>query len=50
MQACRNNGSSEDDARDAVLACVRPYRERMREFSKMRVTGLVSNTAAVSGD
>ena len=37
MLACRNNGFSEDNARDAVLACVRSYRERMREFSKMRV-------------
>src|SRR6266542_4616618 len=35
--ACRSNGFSEDDARDAVLACVRSYRERMREFSQMRV-------------
>ena len=35
--ACRNNGFSEADARDAVLACVRSYRERMAEFSDMRV-------------
>ena len=35
--ACRSNGFSEDTARDVVLACVRSYRERMREFSKMRV-------------
>ena len=35
--ACRNNGFSEDCARDAVLACVRSYRERMAEFSEMRV-------------
>ena len=35
--ACRNNGFSEDDARDAVLACVRSYREHMAEFSEMRV-------------
>ena len=35
--ACRNNGFSEDSARDAVLACVRSYRERMVEFSQMRV-------------
>ncbi len=35
--ACRNNGFSEDDARDAVLSCVRSYRERMAEYSEMRV-------------
>ncbi len=35
--ACRNNALSEDQARDAVLACVRSYRERMAEFSEMRV-------------
>jgi uncharacterized protein (DUF2252 family) len=34
--ACRSNGLSEDDARDAVLACVRSYREHMAEFSQMR--------------
>jgi uncharacterized protein (DUF2252 family) len=35
--ASRNNGHSEIDARDAALASVRSYRERMREFSQMRV-------------
>ena len=35
--ACRNNGFSEGDARDAVLACVRSYREHMAEYSDMRV-------------
>lgn len=35
--ACRSNGFSEDTARDTVLACVRSYRERMREFSQIRV-------------
>jgi uncharacterized protein (DUF2252 family) len=35
--ACRNNGFSEEVARDAALACVRSYRERMAEFSEMRV-------------
>lgn len=35
--ACRNNAFSEDTARDAVLCCVRSYRERMREYSDMRV-------------
>jgi uncharacterized protein (DUF2252 family) len=33
--ACRNNGFSQRDARDAVLACVRTYRERMAEYSDM---------------
>ena len=37
MLAGRNNGFSEDNARDAVLACVRSYRERLREYSQMRV-------------
>jgi uncharacterized protein (DUF2252 family) len=35
--ACRNNGFSEESARDAVLGCVRSYRERMAEYSEMRV-------------
>ena len=35
--ACRNNGFSKADARDAVLACVRSYRERMAEYSDMPV-------------
>ena len=35
--ACRSNGFSEPCARDAVLACVRSYRERMAEYSQMRV-------------
>ena len=34
--ACRSNGLSEDDARDAALACARAYREHMTEFSQMR--------------
>lgn len=33
--ACRDNGFSEADARDAVLTCARSYRERMREYSEM---------------
>ena len=33
--ACRNNHLSESIARDAVLTCVRSYREHMREFSEM---------------
>jgi len=35
--ASRHNRHGENDARDAALACVRAYRERMREFSQMRV-------------
>jgi len=35
--ACRDNNFSEDIARDAVLTCVRSYRERMAEYSVMRV-------------
>lgn len=35
--ACRNNGFSEENARDAVLSCVRSYRERMAEYSQMHV-------------
>jgi uncharacterized protein (DUF2252 family) len=35
--ACRSNGFSERCARDAALACVRSYRERMAEFSQMPV-------------
>ena len=34
--ACRSNGMSEDDARDAALACARSYREHMADFSQMR--------------
>ena len=37
VAACRSNGFSEVCARDAVLACVRSYRERMAEYSQMRV-------------
>ena len=33
--ACRHNGIREDQARDAVLNCVRSYRERMEEYSEM---------------
>ncbi|WP_092048795.1 DUF2252 domain-containing protein [Planctomicrobium piriforme] len=35
--ACRNNGFSDENTRDAVLTCVRSYRERMREYSEMPV-------------
>lgn len=35
--ASRHNGFSEDAARDAVLSCVRSYRERMAEYSDMPV-------------
>jgi uncharacterized protein (DUF2252 family) len=34
--ACRNNGFSAAQGRDAVRACVRNYRERMAEFAQMR--------------
>jgi uncharacterized protein (DUF2252 family) len=34
--ASRNNGLSEKSAQDAVLTCLRAYRENMAEFSKMR--------------
>ena len=33
--ASRNNGLSEKKAREAVLACIRSYREHMAEFSEM---------------
>jgi uncharacterized protein (DUF2252 family) len=35
--ACRNNGFSDDIARDTVQACVRSYRRCMAEFSEMPV-------------
>jgi uncharacterized protein (DUF2252 family) len=35
--ACRSNGFSEGSARDAVLGCLRSYRERMAEYSEMHV-------------
>ena len=35
--ACRNDGFSHGDTRDAVLACVRSYRERMAEYSDLSV-------------
>jgi uncharacterized protein (DUF2252 family) len=38
--ACRDNGLSESVARDAVLTCVRSYREHMAEFSEMKVLDL----------
>lgn len=34
--AGRNNGFTTDESREVALACVRSYRERMREFSKMQ--------------
>jgi uncharacterized protein (DUF2252 family) len=34
--ACRSNGFGERQARDAVLSCIRSYRERMAEYSEMR--------------
>lgn len=47
--ACRNNGFSEDVARDAVLSCVRSYRERMMEYSDMRVMDVWYDAVTVSG-
>ena len=38
--ACRDNGLSESAARDAVLSCVRSYREHMAEFAEMKVLDL----------
>ncbi len=35
--ACRSNGFAASDQRDAALACVRSYRERMREYSEAPV-------------
>lgn len=35
--ACRDNGFGEADGRDAVLDCVRSYREHMAEYSEMNV-------------
>jgi uncharacterized protein (DUF2252 family) len=38
--ACRDNGLSESDAKDAVLTCVRSYREHMDEFGEMKALDL----------
>ncbi|NOT12543.1 MAG: DUF2252 domain-containing protein [Methylococcaceae bacterium] len=38
--AGRHNGFSAGEARDSAQACVRSYRERMREFAKMRALDL----------
>jgi uncharacterized protein (DUF2252 family) len=38
--ACRNNNLNEPIARDAVLECVRSYRENMMTFSEMRIMEL----------
>ena len=38
--ACRNNGLSEKNAQDAVLTCLRAYREHMAGFSKLRALDL----------
>jgi uncharacterized protein (DUF2252 family) len=35
--ACRNNSFTQRDAREAVLSCVRSYRERMAAYSEMPV-------------
>src|SRR5271165_2045402 len=38
--ASRDNGLSESDAKNAVLCCVRSYREHMAEFSEMKMLDL----------
>ena len=38
--ACRDNGLSEAVAKEAVLTCVRTYRESMAEFSEMKTLEL----------
>jgi uncharacterized protein (DUF2252 family) len=38
--ACRDNGLSESVAEDAVLGCVRSYREHMAEFAEMKALEL----------
>jgi len=38
--ACRDNGLSEAVAKDAVMACVRSYRESMAEFSQLKALEL----------
>ena len=35
--AARNNGFSDESARDAVLSCVRSYRQRTAEYSQMKM-------------
>ncbi len=40
MVACRNNNLSEDVAKEAVLECVRSYRENMMVFSEMKTMEL----------
>jgi uncharacterized protein (DUF2252 family) len=38
--ACRDNGLSEAVAKDAVMTCVRSYRESMAEFSQLKTMDL----------
>jgi uncharacterized protein (DUF2252 family) len=38
--ACRDNGLSDSKAKDAVMTCVRSYRESMAEFSRMKTLEL----------
>jgi uncharacterized protein (DUF2252 family) len=40
LVACRDNGLSDGKARDAVMTCVRTYREAMAEFSQMKTLEL----------
>ncbi|MDB6016157.1 MAG: hypothetical protein JWR19_646 [Pedosphaera sp.] len=46
--ACRDNGLSEDTARDVVLTCVRSYRRHMAEFSEMRFLDVWYSSMAVT--
>ncbi|MGO9066191.1 MAG: DUF2252 domain-containing protein [Myxococcaceae bacterium] len=38
--ACRDNGVGESTAKEAVLACVRAYRQHMADFSELKVLDL----------
>lgn len=47
--ACRDNGISENNARDAVLNSVRSYRERMQEYSRMCVLDIWYDSIDATG-
>jgi len=47
--ACRDNGLSESVAEEAVLRCVRSYREHMAEFAEMKVLDLWYSAVEVEG-
>ena len=46
--AARSQGLSDDDGRDAAIACARSYRERLREYSEMSPVGVWY--ARITGD